>query len=67
MSAEASIIRNYLYVLVSLPWGKTSQRHIDINKAKKIDDDHYGLEHVSFNRLSLIWAVFKARNVVPWC
>ena len=54
MSAEASIIRNYLYVLVSLPWGKTSQRHIDINKAKTIDDDHYGLEHVSFNRLSLI-------------
>jgi ATP-dependent Lon protease len=47
MSAESSVIRNYLDWVLSLPWGKKTKVKKDINFAKKVlDDDHYGLEKV---------------------
>jgi ATP-dependent Lon protease len=47
MSAEATVVRNYIDVLVSLPWKKKSKISKDIAAAEKIlDDDHYGLEKV---------------------
>ena len=47
MSAEATVIRNYLDVLLDLPWGKKSRLKKDIAKAQEIlDEDHYGLEKV---------------------
>ena len=47
MSAESTVVRNYLDWMVSLPWGKTSKVNTDINNAKKtLDEDHYGLEKV---------------------
>ena len=47
MSAESTVVRNYLDWMVSLPWGKNSKVNTDINNAKKIlDEDHYGLEKV---------------------
>jgi ATP-dependent Lon protease len=47
MSAESTVVRNYLDWMVSLPWGKTSKVNTDINNAKKIlDEDHFGLEKV---------------------
>ncbi|QPC99683.1 endopeptidase La [Qipengyuania soli] len=47
MSAEATVIRNYLDVLLGLPWGKKSKVKKDIAKAQEIlDADHYGLEKV---------------------
>ncbi|MEO1489843.1 MAG: endopeptidase La [Pseudomonadota bacterium] len=47
MSAEATVIRNYLDVLLGLPWGKKSRVKKDIGKAQAIlDADHYGLEKV---------------------
>jgi ATP-dependent Lon protease len=47
MSAEATVIRNYLDVLLGLPWGKKSRLKKDISKAQEIlDADHYGLEKV---------------------
>lgn len=47
MSAESTVVRNYLDWMVSLPWGKTSRVNTDINDAKKIlDEDHFGLEKV---------------------
>ena len=47
MSAEATVIRNYLDVLLGLPWGKRSRVKKDIGKAQEIlDADHYGLEKV---------------------
>ena len=47
MSAESTVVRNYLDWMVSLPWGKTSKVNTDINNEKKIlDEDHYGLEKV---------------------
>ncbi len=47
MSAEATVIRNYLDVLLGLPWGKKSKVQKDIGKAQEIlDADHYALEKV---------------------
>jgi ATP-dependent Lon protease len=47
MSAEATVVRNYLDVLLGLPWGKKSKLKRDIPEAERIlDEDHYGLEKV---------------------
>jgi ATP-dependent Lon protease len=47
MSAEATVVRNYLDVLLGLPWGKKSKLKKDIAEAQKVlDDDHFGLEKV---------------------
>ena len=47
MSAEATVARNYLDVLLGLPWGKKSKLKKDIAEAQRIlDEDHYGLEKV---------------------
>ena len=47
MSAESSVVRNYLDWLVSIPWGKAKQKPIDLQKAEDtLNDDHYGLEKV---------------------
>ena len=44
MSAETTVVRNYIDCIVNLPWNKKSKSKIDINKAEKIlDEDHYGL------------------------
>ncbi|HKR93086.1 endopeptidase La [Novosphingobium sp.] len=47
MSAEATVIRNYLDVLLGLPWGKKSKLKRDISEAQKVlDADHYALDKV---------------------
>ncbi|HEY9552556.1 endopeptidase La [Allosphingosinicella sp.] len=47
MSAEATVSRNYLDVLLGLPWGKKSKVKKDIAEAQTIlDEDHYALEKV---------------------
>ena len=47
MSAEATVARNYLDVLLGLPWGKKSRLKRDIEEAQGVlDEDHYGLEKV---------------------
>jgi ATP-dependent Lon protease len=47
MSAEATVTRNYLDVLLGLPWGKKSKLKKDIAAAQAVlDDDHYALEKV---------------------
>ncbi|MBW3098900.1 endopeptidase La [Pseudohoeflea coraliihabitans] len=47
MSAEATVVRNYLDWLLGLPWGKRSRAKIDLNAAETVlDDDHFGLEKV---------------------
>jgi ATP-dependent Lon protease len=47
MSAEATVARNYLDVLLGLPWGKKSRLKRDIAEAQTVlDEDHYGLEKV---------------------
>lgn len=47
MSAEATVVRNYLDWLLNIPWNKRSKIKKDLIAAQKVlDDDHYGLEKV---------------------
>lgn len=47
MSAEATVVRNYIDWLVGVPWKKKSRIQHDLAKAEKVlDEDHYGLEKV---------------------
>ena len=47
MSAEATVVRNYLDWMIDLPWHKKSDVAIDLNKALDVlDKDHFGLEKV---------------------
>ena len=47
MSAEATVVRNYLDWMIDLPWFKKDKVDIDLNNALKIlDKDHFGLEKV---------------------
>ena len=47
MSAEATVVRNYIDTLISLPWKKKSKINNDLANAQKVlDEDHWGLEKV---------------------
>jgi ATP-dependent Lon protease len=47
MSAEATVVRNYIDTLVNLPWKKKSKINNDLGNAQKVlDEDHYGLDKV---------------------
>ncbi len=47
MSAEATVVRNYIETLVGLPWKKKSRISKDLAEAEKVlDTEHYGLEKV---------------------
>ena len=47
ISAEATVSRNYLEWLLSVPWSKKSKENRDIDRAEKIlNEDHYGLEKI---------------------
>src|SRR5215813_4820270 len=47
MSAEATVVRNYIDWLISLPWNELTEDKLDIGEAEKVlEDDHYGLEKV---------------------
>ena len=60
--AEYSIQRNYLDLLLELPWNEYSTDKFDLNRAKKIlDRDHYGLDDVK-QRIIEYLAVLKLRN-----
>ena len=47
MSAEATVVRNYLDWMIDIPWFKKDQVNIDLNNAlKTLEEDHFGLEKV---------------------
>ena len=47
MSAEATVVRNYIDWILSLPWNEFTDDKLDINEAEKVlEEDHYGLEKV---------------------
>ncbi|HUU49458.1 MAG TPA: endopeptidase La [Nitrospinota bacterium] len=47
MSAEATVVRNYIDWLVDLPWGKRTKEKLDISEAEIIlNEDHYGLDKI---------------------
>ena len=47
MSAESTVVRNYLDWMIDIPWFKKDEIDIDLNKAlKTLDEDHFGLEKI---------------------
>ena len=47
MSAEATVVRNYIEVLLGLPWKKKTKISADLKKAEAVlEEDHYGLDKV---------------------
>ena len=61
-SAEYNVIRNYLDLLVKLPWKKTEPKAINLGEARRIlDQQHYGLEKVK-DRIIQHLAVMKLKN-----
>ncbi|WP_319531656.1 endopeptidase La [uncultured Cohaesibacter sp.] len=62
MSAEATVVRNYLDWLIGIPWSKKSRVKVDLAKAEEtLDIDHYGLEKVK-ERIIEYLAVQKRTN-----
>ena len=47
MSAEATVVRNYLDWIISIPWNNNLELTINLNKALKVlNEDHFGLSKV---------------------
>ena len=64
MSAEATVVRNYLDILVNLPWNQSTEISTDMNKANNVlEDDHHGLEKVKERVLEYL-AVTKRVNKI---
>ena len=63
-SAEYGVIRTYLDWILSLPWSKTTEDNLDLERAREIlDEDHYDLEKVK-DRIIESLAVAKLKNDV---
>ena len=63
-AAETATLRNYLDVMVALPWSKSSEDNLDLKSAQTIlDEDHYGLEKVK-ERIIETLAVRKLKEKV---
>ena len=64
MSAEASVIRNYLDWIISIPWKKPTRIISDLKHAQKIlDTDHYGLEKVKERTLEYLAVQQRTKQV----
>ncbi len=64
MSAEATVVRNYLDWLLSIPWGKRSRVKKDITAAEQIlNQDHYGLEKVKERILEYLAVQIRVRKI----
>ncbi|MCC6597342.1 MAG: endopeptidase La [Alphaproteobacteria bacterium] len=64
MSAEATVVRNYLDWIVNLPWSKSSRVKKDIRLAQKIlDKDHYGLDKVKERILEYLAVQQRTKKV----
>lgn len=68
MSAEATVVRNYIDWLVDIPWKESGKDRINISQAQKIlDEDHYGLEKIKeriLEYLSVIKLVDKMKGPI---
>ncbi|GAA4490500.1 endopeptidase La [Gluconacetobacter tumulicola] len=64
MSAESTVVRNYLDWILSLPWKKRSKVQRDLTEAEKVlDTDHYGLEKVKERILEYLAVQSRAQKV----
>ncbi|HUF71351.1 MAG TPA: endopeptidase La [Gammaproteobacteria bacterium] len=64
MSAEATVVRNYIDWLVRAPWKKRTRIHRDIAEAERVlEEDHYGLERVKERILEYLAVQLRVRKL----
>ncbi len=64
MSAESSVVRNYIDTLMTMPWGKRSDSKIDIKKAEEIlDRDHYGLKKIKERIVEYLSVLHRSNKI----
>jgi ATP-dependent Lon protease len=64
MSAESTVVRNYLDWLLSIPWGKAKTKSVDMAEAERIlDEDHYGLDKVKERILEYLAVQSRTGNL----
>ena len=64
MSAESTVVRNYLDWMTSIPWHETSAVSTDLEKAEKIlNQDHYGLEKVKDRILEFLAVQSRLKKI----
>lgn len=64
MSAEATVIRNYLDWMLSVPWKKRNRIRFDLVEAEEmLDEDHYGLEKVKERILEYLAVQQRVKNI----
>jgi len=64
MSAESTVVRNYLDWMISIPWHENSPVSTDLEKAEKIlDKDHYGLEKVKDRILEFLAVQSRIKKI----
>jgi len=64
MSAESSVVRNYLDTLLSMPWGKRTKNSVNIDKTESIlDRDHYGLKKVKARIVEYLSVLKRSRKI----
>ncbi len=64
MSAEATVVRNYLDWLLGIPWGRRSGIKTDLKRAEEIlDEDHYGLEKVKERIIEYLAVQTRSKKV----
>ena len=64
MSAESTVVRNYLDWMISLPWNESSPVSTDLTKAEKIlNEDHYGLDKVKDRILEFLAVQSRIKKI----
>ena len=64
MSAEASVVRNYIDWMIQVPWSKRSKVKRDLHRAREIlDQDHYGLDEVKERILEYLAVQQRVRKI----
>jgi ATP-dependent Lon protease len=64
MSAESSVVRNYLEALLAMPWGRRTKADIDIKNTEAIlDRDHYGLKKVKERIVEYLSVLKRSRKI----
>ena len=64
MSAEATVVRNYLDWMTELPWGNKSKINNDLKSAQQtLDEDHYGLEKVKERIIEFLAVQKRTKNL----
>lgn len=64
MSAESSVVRNYLDILLGMPWGKYDKQNINIIKAEEIlNRDHFGLEKIKERIVEYLAVLQRSKKI----